>query len=842
MQNQFLGLMSVQEAAQILDLPTHKKGGDLFLNRCLCQDCCDSPVFLGSDNFVCLSPSCKVKAGNLLDFLALHQNGYFKALQLLKLRKPERVAAITGNMPWDTVANDVVEASIQDRKCIEFLYKRQAAQTRDKAVGHLAAITALRKMGFREDVINRDFILFNKADMEKFSKLFPNVDFPTLKDDEGAVAVPFFGSHIKVNAVLLYYGSSLLKTFKITLGEQRLSFAGLWQAASGSWDKLVLVRSPFQAAGLNSKFIDNHIRALAIPVYTMGDAPLTDAPDLGRSHKIIYAHDPNDSFHLGYDLHEKLECPATDFINVLNIGTSYELKPWPEYVYGKVLDHVLEAGQSLSPDYLKAANLTQTQQARLLNDVATMRSPRLAHWLKQVIGKYPVFEGRKGQFIYAEPHGYSIGKHEQLTLICNFTLDFKANLMFEDTSEVLHNVIIKFNDMEVETNLSQTDLELPRHLENKVRFACMPYLKNAAEEKFPAIFSPSHFRQLREYFAHTITGLPNYHGIYNLGWDVRKSTYTSRHWRYVKGSIADKDFHLSPSSELLKMYQAPKVEPMAIPATTKPYYPASVCNLFSITAALISRAYVGMDTIPVAVKNSPAARTVLEAMFKGFGQSDPLELGRTCDRMKAQLVSFRGYPVYGTSELVGELRSVGNPAICLSEFGMHIEDCQAGDLSGHAAWFLQKLIEWLVTTEGKSIQHIPSVSWQMSLIMEGTKIMREALNLPWPESELPYMALEKALQRIPLDQTAKFFTYDIDTQTVDFNFSELGVNPTDLELELMRLTKKRSVNNGCATMDAVSAMQLLRSFYQSEPHTTIRKRSQLNQDSEVVPLYVRGSE
>jgi hypothetical protein len=180
--------------------------------------------------------------------------------------------------------------------------------------------------------------------------------------------------------------------------------------------------------------------------------------------------------------------------------------------------------------------------------------------------------------------------------------------------------------------------------------------------------------------------------------------------------------------------------------------------------------------------------------------------------------TFRGFPFYGRSSDRNQASSVKNGCFILTDSGMRVSKPPKnwGPIWAAADKVMQACITWLIETRGSEVRRIRSAIYDQELISEGNHIIKEYLKFrEWPDSTSVFFNLDQFLAAVPEGETSKWFTLDMEKQTVTIKKGPISIGD-----DLKQLVDVFKETKHTYEVDAISAGQLLKHYYSGVPEMT----------------------
>ena len=338
------------------------------------------------------------------------------------------------------------------------------------------------------------------------------------------------------------------------------------------------------------------------------------------------------------------------------------------------------------------------------------------------------------------PAGYAaqdVATNDERALT-NFCLDPLHNVVFAETAEVEHEMTLDLPGITASVRVAGTDLQTASKLQEALRL----HTAKTQVDGLPTVVDTALSQKLLlPWLRRQAAALEQRPGRAMLGWTLSRDTFQSSGWRLSADSYQEVPVVLKTSIATLSCFDSSPQPSVPLPENL----PQPARDLLAVVAALMARYYVRSKVRAVSVMNGGPARVLCRALFRGFGQVREYEL--TTFRNNQSLPGIEGHPLLATGYNSAQAEACAIPAVFLTDTGYAVQPFDETALSlitACARWTLQRVAEWLISTEGREVAERPAFRWTLGLMEEGAIIMRQACHLEAWEITAPELP---ALQR-----------------------------------------------------------------------------------------------
>jgi len=395
--------------------------------------------------------------------------------------------------------------------------------------------------------------------------------------------------------------------------------------------------------------------------------------------------------------------------------------------------------------------------------------------------------------------------------ITNFCLDPLHNVVFAETSEVEHVLVMDLPGSTAEVRVQGADLQNPSKLQDALRM----HAARTQSDGLPTVVDNSLCSKLLLPWLRRISAsLDQRPGRAMLGWTADRAVFQSAGWRLTADSYQEAPVALKTSLPALACFDSTPQPSAPLPEQL----PQPAQDLLAMVAALMARHHVRSKVRAVAVQNSGPARALCRALFRGFGQTRELEL--TTFRNTQSVPGIDGHPLLATGYNSAQAEACAIPAVFLTETGYSVQtfdEMFLPRITACARWTLQRVAEWLLSTDGREFAERPAFRWALGLMEEGAEIMRLACKLEAWEITAPELpALQKLVRLLQPEDTRGCFTL-IDDTRMRITSPDEGPDARDLALELLLLGIPAACEGTTLTTQVVPFTMLLQDYWGRPP-------------------------
>lgn len=795
--------------------------GNRYLTPC---PCCGNQLQILASGFVCPNRDCTFRAGGAVDYLRIETDSYGEALNQLRNMYGDTVRQLCGAESWEVIRDQAAkQGALQRRLFIYFLKLRQRSRAESIEGVRLHSWLASNKIDLAS--CNTSAFLAAPEDLKELQRLlreFGDEEIPA--EIQHAVLFPYFGDHHTVSSILIY-NRAKAATHEVRVTPYRFAFSGLLEPAEDR--DTVLCHNHVDAAILNSRYRQfQHGKICYAVLFNPAEQELGFMPEIPVfMHKTKGSGDKENLQRVRLSMlaalaahYQELHVAGHDLYDEPHPAPPV---PWEMFVMREGLA-LLEAEQGLTAavrTFLESARPSPRICAELSRELRSRNLRKLAEALESYFREALLYKDAKVS-LFATASGYTAVRRDGMrSVITNFTCSFDHNLVFPQSPDVYHVGQMFFDGHDYPLIINSKDLDNPRQFENAARLAEMRFTGEKPSNLVPAVPDRKYAAHLINHLRGTVCHLDRIEGTPFLGWDISRRNFFGPSWHVTAGRVSSRTSFMHPDYELLQHYSAEEL-PMLPPTSD---LPRELCDVISQAVAMSARIYLHHPVQPIKYLNTPGNRNVLGALFAGLGQQTVIPLSFNGRTALEEMKGLQGFPSLAAGYNRSQTERASLPVFMLLDYGFRLSESHSPEVLARAASVFRAVMArsmaWLLSTQGSRFHRHSSVSYDAALAHEGEAVIREACELPdWAISAAPYQTVENALRQIPVDRVADYFSHDLASQQVYFNFAGLaGVDVTDLELDLRQMSAHVQLGDGVIMIDALSAMQLLCNFYQETP-------------------------
>jgi len=426
----------------------------------------------------------------------------------------------------------------------------------------------------------------------------------------------------------------------------------------------------------------------------------------------------------------------------------------------------------------------------------------------QVIFKSPQLEVR------ATACDYLAENSDGERLVANFRLNMTHNVFMQGAGEVFHAGRIVFQDASAPIVLSSSDMENPRHLQDRVRTSVMNLPESRSN--LPTIIDATVFKKhITPFLRQVVAKNPSKEGLSEMGWSTDK-----KRW-YAPGAVTDMD-----GLKKVETFPRPGVSAFTC-FNTEHHWNAeellkctrAAREIIAMTISQVVRAYLGVASLPIYVRSSPGARLLLQGLHRSIGQEKVFELNPNA-RENSGVQGISGYPLLVTGYNKAQARTAKFGHTILGDEGYSVEVCGEAECQAAATTFqraLCRVVEWCLGTDAAEFEEQRSFCYQDALKKEGSWLMQHVCEIqPWEVQTESFQELEKVIGACSLEDIEKRFKLDSELK-IQANLDGMEFDEQLLSQDLSNMGIKHSIEGSILIGDSVKFIPALKNFYGVEP-------------------------
>ncbi|MEN6605127.1 MAG: hypothetical protein ABFD86_22185 [Bryobacteraceae bacterium] len=393
--------------------------------------------------------------------------------------------------------------------------------------------------------------------------------------------------------------------------------------------------------------------------------------------------------------------------------------------------------------------------------------------------------------------------------ICNFSLDAVRNIVFPETSEVVHELQVNVRDSRFIAGVSATELHTSPKLQDALRMGAAKH----GCDVLPMISDhAAGAKYLLPWLRRRCADAPQVLGRALLGWNPERTVFQGNSWRLTEDTWSEGEVILMSLPAFECFDTGPVPSDGSVAGLSQPSR-----DILAMIAGMVARFHVRSKVRAICVQNSPAARALCRALFRGFGQVRELELSAI--RGPSILQGVQGHPLLASGGNAVMAEALPACAVVLSDTGYVVRDfdeAEAQKLTACARWALQKIAEWLLVTGGREVEEKHAFRYSLALMEEGAAALRKAADLDaWDTTVPEFPSLRKLVADVsPADAHRRFLLIDETSARI---FCAGAARPTDLAIELMLLGIPAKDEDGSLVVPAAPLITLLQDYWGESP-------------------------
>lgn len=411
---------------------------------------------------------------------------------------------------------------------------------------------------------------------------------------------------------------------------------------------------------------------------------------------------------------------------------------------------------------------------------------------------------RQGQgAVQVSPGGYVLTAADEEIRLTNFSLVLHDNLVFDDLSDVWHTGTLESSGNRWVVTLNSGELANTAKLEHALRG------QSPAGSALPTVLEPAKVAKiLLPWWRRQVAELPQKIGVSSIGWSPDRRRFQGAGWYVDLDKVTQEPVIFRPDVAALRVFDSgAAAADMQLVADLPP----AARDMVAMLAATLCRVYVRSKVIGVTIQNSNPARNLCGALFRAFGQKGAYEMNSNL-RNHTFIAGIAGHPLLAVGYNPLQAASCRLPCFFLTEQGYSVEEGDYRAVTLTARWILQRVVSWLLATEGASFEERRAFHYQVSLIKEGTAAIAAACKMdPWEVSppSLPYLeALVAPRSAATIGEIMKIREGDVVIATN---------NPGDLVAELLAAGMPATRDGSHVAVPVLQLSPLLADYFGESP-------------------------
>ena len=404
--------------------------------------------------------------------------------------------------------------------------------------------------------------------------------------------------------------------------------------------------------------------------------------------------------------------------------------------------------------------------------------------LNQRFGQGSLFSTTKSEVLVTSS-GYvsrarDTGENMALT---NFTWTPESRVSFPES-------VGSYIRLKIDVGAGERQLLIPEHmLETGKKLADhLLNTENKPDVRPARVLAPDKAGPLLHWTRKNLADLEQQYGLSFMGFSGLRNHFWHPDFYVGEGVLDNGVVPWHPDTRELQCFQSGLVEPHLHQDLTP-----DLADLVAMILGLVGRWHQSWAVEPIRVLHTSWNTRVIERVFRGLGQVQPISWGQNA--RNTQTSGVRGYPVYTKGMKDAQLKDLANPIVALTDKGLSFARGKYETLD-RAAQTLNALLRMAVPalTRGESWVQEPArrACYESSLIEEGQQIVRKCSDLSnWPASQRPYEVLESVLSQVKAEDVERFFLWDIRRGRMVIDLRKLpkkvGIRTQDLVMELTDL-------------------------------------------------------
>lgn len=394
--------------------------------------------------------------------------------------------------------------------------------------------------------------------------------------------------------------------------------------------------------------------------------------------------------------------------------------------------------------------------------------------------------------------------------IGNFLIDASCNIVFPETSEIVHEMIVEVRGTRFPVEIGSGDLHSATKFQDALRIGSA----HSGVGVLPMISDQSACtKHMLPWLRRTAAVAKQVVGRSMLGWNPERTAFQSSAWRLTCDSWTESETRIKTSVPALACFDS---KPMPADANVQGL-PQPARDMLAMIAGLVARYYVRSRVKAVCVQNSAAARGLLKSIFRGFGQIRELEMNAF--RGIQALQGIQGHPLLATGITQAQADNLPMPVVMLSDTGYSVQghsDDDSSKITACSRWVLQRIVDWLLVTEGKDFSEKHAFRFSLGLMDEGSQVLLKACALQSWEITIPeFPALQRLVMDVRPEQAWDRFVL-LDESRAKIMCGDL-VRTNDLTMELLLLGIHAKDEDGSLIVPAAPLITLLQDYWGVSP-------------------------
>lgn len=798
------------EVVNLLGAPVAKPAGSKhYVTEC---PRCRNKLYILDREFVCENTNCSFRTGAVCDYLVATQKC-----------KWDDVLDVMNNILDGRLNNTAViknkaglgELLRTKRKFLD-LFLRVGLSGSNNNISCMQYRNSLRAQGVNPDALKLSIFTLGIADTQILKDLLQQLHpGKSYNINDTCIVLPYFANYHTISH-LLVLNTPASRPIKIPVYPHRVSYFGLLQRHPKN-EASSLAYTYADAAKLSTQF--SKISPEKVCLHMMLDATAGGMSFVLEHGEYAITADCNDDFRAIAVL-QKYVTNLTVSDAKLALFKDTNTTPAVSFIIDSILNKVKTDVDIIS--LLDLVSFAPAHKQLLLKRLHEERLFDVATKANQYFKIIPIFTDDKVT-LYNNAFGYTIRKNSKdvsATPVSNFLIELEQNVVFAESTDVLHAGNIIFNNVNYPIIIKQDELNRVNDIEKAARNSTLG-AHHLDGDNMPTIKDRGAGKYIVSYLRDRISSLPRTEGIPSLGWSGKRTSYYSPYFiADIKGTrVGNKYFH--PNNAALVNFSSGVDTLMQLHGDL----PEEIIYIINQAATFIIRSFLSMPVKPIAIYNNMESRMLLSALFSGVGQVGPHQLNHNIRGEDSP--GIRGFPFYAAGYTYGQVNKSILSAFILCDAGVSITATYMPDIIDKAKctlrYVIQKVAEWAISTKADKFVQTHSVSRTNAYSQEGANVIMHACDLgEWPTSKTPFQLIDDMLSHIKFEDVKQYFVKDINRHTIKIKDAALRSVPdrSGLERELGTLSRNIHVDGSSIDVDAESMADALTTFYHAAPIVT----------------------
>lgn len=773
-------------------------------------------MFLDGQSLVSESWECPLVACNIFDYLGLMMQSVEDAVDFV-IARYFQAAQVSPGTSLQSLKPVFIEGIRGDRKQFEDVLSLRQHQVTD--TNFIEPFLWCQNRGLSTRYSWRSFYVAKKADL---IPLLDNEANRNLKLESNYYVVFPYLINPHTYGWLKVFAVSGRQQFTIPFHESETGIFGLHTCLPSS-QEIRVYGDPFEAqAAFSSEAEMAHTQIASLHVAVTSSA----VPNSYRIPKAVFVQNEK-------TLLSEIAL-ARRMVNQLSVtylnGPDPSLKalqpqsiPWLAHILHEVVRILKQSGLA-SPEFASLIDVLRPDHDlcnAVLRHLRNSQSKDVLDFIRERLNTNQVIS-LSNLDILETPNGYVARRGNVATPFTNFIVRMDHNVVFDgDDTEVVHCGRVVMQGREFPVVLPQRLLDRrPADIPGACLKAIMASDVSEQAGFIPQIVDTTYVRRLGEVLRIQAGKKGNKQGIRVLGWSADRSRFITPAWQVTARECSETSHIPYPYSDFLKTHYDFNAYAY-LPG--EQYVTPSVRTFICLVVSGLVRAQLHLPFPALHVLRHPSAIDLLHALFRPFGQIQPIHFGSQRRTIQGILSpdNVVQYPVFGIATDPDIVDEVNCPVFLIADNGQPFHDQISQEAYSQIAGIAQSVYQTVLVHSLRNTNQIhtlihdaenTSISY---LTGEGRRIIETALGKDFGVFATDLPAFETLLRQIPITQLEEYFRYDLGTEKVFVRLRKLS--PEDRREIVQELPARRDFIRKHAdhylVADAQPFITLLEEFY-----------------------------